>query len=95
EAKELISIASTSSSILLSVINDVLDFSKIEAGKVVLEHEVIFLRDMLCDIANIFRESARAKNTAIVCDYTRDIPKHILADKLRLKQILLNLMSNA
>ena len=95
EAMDLIDTASTSSSILLSIINDVLDFSKIEAGKVILEHEVIYLKDLLCDIVNIFREDARTRNTAMLCDFDSDLPKQIMGDPLHLKQILLNLISNA
>lgn len=95
EQRDMMKVAVSSSEILLAIINDVLDFSKIEAGKIVLENEVVFLKDVLCDTVKMHSEAAQAKKIGVICDISPDTPTYIMGDQLRLKQILLNLLSNA
>lgn len=80
---------------LLTIVNDVLDFSKIEAGKLTLELRSVDLRHVLQVCVYLLKPKADAKG--VLLDYTMesDVPSFILADSVRLQQILLNLMGNA
>ncbi len=80
---------------LLSVINDVLDFSRIEAGKMELypvEYNMAFL---INDLNNMIISRAQRKQLKIIHDINPQIPKVIFGDEVRIKQILLNLLTNA
>lgn len=84
----------TSGRVLLAVINDILDFSKIEAGKMLLEDIDIDLEELIYSSASIF--SMRISPTLdLLIDMPPDTPKRIRGDPTRLRQILLNLLSNA
>jgi signal transduction histidine kinase/CheY-like chemotaxis protein len=83
----------SSSKSLLHVINDILDFSKIEAGKLVLEHKVFKIDEVMQNIHNIFDLSAEAKGLTLVLDYDEHL--YVQGDSLRLMQVLNNLVSNA
>ncbi|MDO4500594.1 MAG: response regulator [Erysipelotrichaceae bacterium] len=80
---------------LLSLINDILDMSRIESGKVRIEENEVHLPDILHDLRTIVQSEVVAKNIDLFID-TLDV-KHedVVCDKLRLNQILLNIMSNA
>ena len=80
---------------LLSIINDILDYSKIEAKKLSLEIMPFDLGVMVDSLARLF--SARVKETgvALVCNLDPAIPKTLLGDEGRLRQILINLVGNA
>src|SRR6056297_339618 len=80
---------------LLSLINDILDFSKIEAGKTEIKYKPVSVRHLIHDIAEIFKFSAQKKNLDLLTEIDDAIPDHLLLDELRIKQILLNLVSNA
>jgi signal transduction histidine kinase/DNA-binding response OmpR family regulator len=80
---------------LLEIINDVLDLSKIEAGKLELEHLEIALMPMINDIQTVFARRIAAKGLAFHLDYRLPLPDKITTDPTRLKQIILNLLSNA
>ncbi len=80
---------------LLEIINEILDFSKIEAGKLVLEHVPFNLRELLQDTLTILAPTAHAKQLELVSLIYRDTPLALIGDPLRLKQILINLISNA
>ena len=85
----------TSSQHLLSLINDVLDMSRIESGKVKIEEKPVHLPDVLHDIRTITQAGITAKQLDFFID-TEDVHnENIIADKLRLNQILLNILSNA
>ncbi len=86
---------SVSSEHLLSLINDVLDMSRIESGKVKIEEKEVHLPDILHDLRTIIQANVRAKQLELYIDSVDVIHEDIICDKLRLNQILLNLVSNA
>ena len=85
----------TSSRHLLSLINDVLDMSRIESGKVKIDAVPIHLPDVIHDLRTIIQANATAKQLDLFIDTEDVLNENIIADKLRLNQILLNILSNA
>ncbi|GAA6133706.1 hypothetical protein NBRC116188_04950 [Oceaniserpentilla sp. 4NH20-0058] len=79
---------------LLSIINDILDFSKIEAGKLELEIINFSLREICESLEDIFVAQLKEKNLKYTFDIDPHIPEFLHGDPLRIKQILLNLISN-
>lgn len=86
---------STSSNHLLSLINDVLDMSRIESGKVKIEEKETSLPEVMHDLKTIVQSDITSKQLEFYIDTADVINEHILCDKLRLNQVLLNLLSNA
>ncbi len=86
---------SVSSEHLLSLINDVLDMSRIESGKVRLDEKETHLPDVLHDLRTIIQANVHAKQLELFIDTVDVVHEDIICDKLRLNQILLNLISNA
>ncbi len=84
-----------SGSALLDIINDILDFSKIEAGKLELHVAPFCLRDIVEDAVDILAERAHSKGLELICDIPPDLYTHVLGDGQRLRQIIINLISNA
>jgi len=84
-----------SATTLMEIINDILDFSKIEAGKLELNLEEINLYEMCQQTIDLFRYQATMKNISLTLNFDANIPRYIMADSLRLKQILVNLLNNA
>lgn len=80
---------------LLVLINDILDFSKIEAGKLDLESINFSPTDLLDDIAQTFRLKVKEKDLDYQTHIEQNIPPYLIGDPTRLKQIFLNLVSNA
>lgn len=80
---------------LLSVLNDVLDFSKIEAGKIYLDVISFNLHDVIFDAVRCLASTAYIKNLELIVHITQDVPDALLGDPTRIRQILLNLVSNA
>lgn len=80
---------------LLNIINDILDYSKIEAGKVVLDEAVFDPRAVLESVAELLAPRAFDKHLEIVTEIAPSIPRHIVGDEARIRQILLNLAGNA
>jgi len=93
--KEYMKIIRTSAQALLELINDILDFSKIEAGRLDLENIPFLLREVIEEVSDLFREIMTEKNIEMIVDISQDIPCQVVADPLRLRQILVNLLSNA
>ena len=85
----------SSGSHLLSLINDVLDMSRIESGKIHLEEQVCSLPDILHGLRNILQADIHAKQMELYMDAMDVRDEEIYCDKLRLNQVLLNLMSNS
>ncbi|WP_031527355.1 hybrid sensor histidine kinase/response regulator [Dyadobacter crusticola] len=80
---------------LLTVINDILDFSKIESGNMELEHKSFDLHDCIEEVLGIFAGKAADLGLDLVYQIDPAIPSQIVGDNLRLRQILINLVSNA
>ena len=80
---------------LLSVINNILDFSKIEAGKLVLDEVDFDLIRVVDDVTEMMAEPAEAKGLELIGYCRPDIPTTVRGDPDRLRQVLLNLVSNA
>jgi signal transduction histidine kinase/DNA-binding response OmpR family regulator/HPt (histidine-containing phosphotransfer) domain-containing protein len=85
----------SSSQSLLGIINDILDFSKIEAGKMDLEAIEFDLLAELEAVITMFGDSARKKNIELIHLQDFDVPRMVKGDPLRVRQILINLVSNA
>lgn len=85
----------TSSQSLLTVINDILDFSKIEAGKLELEKLDFNLRELIETAVELFSNRARARRNELATLIYEDVPPHLCGDPGRIRQILINLISNA
>ena len=85
----------TSTNTLLTILNDILDISKIEAGKVVFEETEFALHDAVLDTIGMFSGSASAKGLTVVPDISEDLPRRVIGDPSRFKQLLFNLTSNA
>ncbi|MCY7333436.1 MAG: response regulator [Pseudanabaena sp. CAN_BIN31] len=84
-----------SGEMLLSVINDILDFSKIESGKLELENVPMDVRAVVRDIYDVQLAKAREKSLKFEVSMQSHVPPFIIGDVTRLRQILLNLVSNA
>ncbi|THB72432.1 MAG: response regulator [Desulfobacteraceae bacterium] len=80
---------------LLALINEVLELSKIEAGKSELSVENFSLRQMLKELETLFSIPAREKGLALIISQEDEVPDYIRTDKNKLRQILINLVSNA
>ncbi|MBE7176556.1 MAG: response regulator [Mucilaginibacter polytrichastri] len=80
---------------LLVVLNDILDYSKIEAGSMDLESHDIDLRGAIEEVLDICNPAAAKKQLEIGYQITDDVPEHIMGDKTRLQQVMINLVGNA
>ncbi len=80
---------------LLSIINDILDFSKIEAGRLKLVENNYELSQLLGDVSNMISFRAREKGLEYRLAADESIPEHLYGDKVRVRQIITNLLSNA
>ncbi|MDO6579547.1 hybrid sensor histidine kinase/response regulator [Alteromonas stellipolaris] len=95
QTKKLTSQIVNSSEMLLQLINDLLDFSKIEAGKLALDYGPYNLRQSIRKLLDIFHAQASNKGLTIKLNIDKNLPKEMIFDELRLKQVLANLISNA
>ncbi|MEL7340564.1 MAG: ATP-binding protein, partial [Bacteroidota bacterium] len=80
---------------LLKIINEILDFSKIEAGKLTFENIYFRLDRLIEGLRDIFQHKADDKKIKLILEVDPDTPKHLLGDKVKLNQILVNLLGNA
>jgi len=87
--------ANTSGHALLGIINDILDFSKIEAGKLELDLIQTDIREIAEQTTDIIKYQASKKELELLLNVQYDLPDRALVDPVRLKQILVNLVSNA
>ncbi|WP_281324101.1 histidine kinase dimerization/phospho-acceptor domain-containing protein [Flavobacterium sp. IMCC34518] len=84
-----------SANTLMDIINNILDFSKIEAGKMELNFEEIDIFELSSQVINLFKYEANHKKIDLILRIDTNVPQYILGDSFRLKQILVNLLSNA
>gem|GEM_PF-1704275 len=80
---------------LLTVINDILDYSKIEAGRMQLESIPIDIQKLVWEVLKMFRLSSSKRHISLMADISPSLPRQVLGDPIRLRQILINLVSNA
>jgi len=80
---------------LLGLVNDILDFSKIEAGKIEIIPVEYNLASVLNDLLNMVRNRANDKGLTITLDFDKDTPKYLWGDEVRIKQIIMNILTNA
>lgn len=95
EQREYTEIIRTSGETLLTLINDILDFSKIESGKLDLEKRPIELQSLIEETFDLIARRAIEKRLDLVYLVDSESPQYIIGDPVRLRQILLNLTSNA
>jgi len=95
DQREYLELASTSADALLTLVNDLLDMSKIESGKLEIAAEAFSLRDLLTDISALSRAQAAEQGIGYDIQIDSDVPFNVKGDPGRVRQILLNLISNA
>jgi signal transduction histidine kinase/CheY-like chemotaxis protein/ligand-binding sensor domain-containing protein len=95
EAQEMVRMIRSSGDALLRVVNDVLDFSKVEAGKLELEVAPFPLHQSLEESVGLFQLVAADKGLRLACVLAPGLPAYVAGDDTRLRQVVLNLISNA
>ena len=80
---------------LLGIINDILDFSKIEAGKMEIIEVDYNFASLLNDIVNMVQRKADEKNLEFNLEIDENIPRCLRGDEIRIKQVIINILSNA
>lgn len=93
--QRLLSMAQSASETVLELINDVLDMSKIEAGRLELDPGPTDLPELLRSLGALFEQRAKEAGVKLSLSLSPDLPRDVLVDSLRLKQVLLNLLGNA
>jgi len=95
EQRDFLTMVKSSADSLLTVINEVLDFSKIEAGKLDFDMIEFNLRDSLEENVRMFAFPADRKGIELICDVAPEVPDVVVGDPSRLRQVIVNLLSNA
>ncbi len=95
EQVKMVRTAQSSSRHLLRIINDILDFAKVESGKLQLESIEIDVRDMVDSVTELMSSSARNHNLKLSASVADNVPHVVRGDPIRLRQVLINLVSNA
>jgi signal transduction histidine kinase len=95
EQREFLTMARSSAEGLLVIINDILDFSKIEAGRIILDPTPFDLTEIVADSTKILSLAARKKGLQLNFHIEPDVPRALIGDSTRLRQVLLNLTGNA
>jgi two-component system sensor histidine kinase/response regulator len=95
DQREFLKAVQTSSLSLLGLLNDLLDFSKIEAGKLDLAPEPFDIRDLVGQICRVLALKAEEKGLEMTTDISPEVPRRVIGDPLRLRQVLVNLVGNA
>lgn len=95
EQRECVNTIQASTRSLLALVEDVLDISAIEAGKLKLDMSEFQLRELIANIGLILLPQARAKQLNYQADVAKDVPDIVIGDAGHLRQVLINLISNA
>jgi len=95
EQREYLTTVQTASNELVWLINQILDLSKIEAGKLVLEKSGFDLRETLEEVVALFAVQAEERKVDLLLDYPSSIPRRLVGDSGRLRQVVSNLVGNA
>lgn len=94
-AREYIKQIMGSGKTLLAIINDILDFSKIESGKMDINLAEYEPFDIVKDVANVIMTRIGDKNLEFMVDAAPDIPRQLMGDSIRIRQVIINLANNA
>ncbi len=95
EDRENIRVIHRSGEHLLTLINQALDLSKIEAGRMIVFPTNFNLYDLLDDMEDMFQLRAKDRDLQLVFQRNKDVPQYVRTDELKLRQVLINLLSNA
>ena len=95
EQRQYVEMIRFSGDTLLALINDILDFSKIEAGKLELEVVAFDLQEVFYEVVELLSQRPEADAIDLIVRYPSNVPRHLLGDPGRVRQVLLNLGSNA
>lgn len=95
EQRRFVSVIRSQSDALLAILNDILDFSRLQSGAVKLEAIPFGVREVLDDIMATFKGAAESKGLGLEVALDGDLPRWVIGDAARLRQILMNLVSNA
>lgn len=95
ERQEYMKIVRNSAESLRGILDDILDFSKIEANKLMLEHVGFGLHQTISETLRTLGPRAGQKGVELICDVAGDVPRYVLGDPTRLRQVLINLVGNA
>ncbi len=95
EQSDYVAVMDESSKALMALVNDLLDVSKMEAGKLVLEKESFNIKSLIQDCSKMIQPDLRRKKLSFEATYNTTDLLQVLGDKNRVRQILLNLMTNA
>jgi len=87
--------AQRSGNLLLALINDILDFSALESGKIEVETRGFSVRGLMNDVHAMFQTTAIGSGLALTYDVADDVPPTVFGDENRIRQVMLNLVSNA
>jgi signal transduction histidine kinase/DNA-binding response OmpR family regulator len=93
--REYLDIIRSSGESLLNILNDILDFSKIESGSMELDLQPVDLRACIEEILDLVSPKAHEKGNEVIYVIDATVPQHIIGDVARLRQVLVNLISNA
>jgi len=94
-ARKFLGVGKKGAESLLLIVNDILDFSKMEAGKLQLEPVPFNVQQTIDDVLQVLEPRALEKSISLSAELDRDIPEFLIGDPSRIRQVLLNLCSNA
>ncbi len=95
EHREYARIIQSSGEALLTIINDILDFSRIEAGRLTVDPIPFDLMSAVDEVVTLISEKADEKGVELIARYARDVPRRVIGDAGRIRQVLMNLVGNA
>ncbi len=95
EQRQYVDATKRSAQLLMSVINDILDFSKVEAGKMTIEPIPFDLESSVADVAELLVPRALEQNIEIAVKFAPNVPRRVIGDAGRIRQVMLNLAGNA
>src|SRR4029079_1389961 len=95
EQREHLETVKESANSLLAILNDILDFSKIESGHLTLESAPYPIRDLVSHTLKPLAVTARQRHLAVVQEIASDVPDYVMGDRVRVRQIITNLVGNA
>lgn len=95
DQKKYVSVFRNAGNSLLNIINDILDLSKIESGHLDLEHNPFQLIETVENVCENFAFHANENNVELICTINPELPSWLVGDRLRLRQVLTNLVGNA